>query len=331
MASDTEQTIARTGILIGALFTILTVAGPLAFDVSPLLWRGMVSIDLLVLIASGSLWTHARLVRRTKRAELNTNLLVAGAVALMAASLWVCVTAPFPVDYARMSYEFLSNKPRTKVESPAREPSILTLYMAQQVHGANSYDWASVKLLHGTDVVGEYRFFYRVFYDFDSKSKFISYYLPEFTNGVEMALNWIAQHNSGYLDKAELPFDEKGNGDSEIVHSSEFPFSGRVFIYYEPPLTLEQMTQATKAFRANGAQVQFRGPDYAAIVWNSMLAHHQPSLPMYRTRAYNIETIPNSGTIMGLQERIIWACAGASRTAKVCNHLPLGTERRRLP
>ena len=49
------------------------------------------------------------------------------------------------------------------------------------------------------------------------------------------------------------------------VLSTDLAFSGRVFIYHEDSLSLEQRAELTKIYRDQNCSVEFRGPDYLAI------------------------------------------------------------------
>lgn len=248
------------------------------------------------------------------------------ALILISGSMWICAVAPYPRDYLKDIYAAVSSRPtRPQQSAPPRIPNMLTLFMEQRIHGAIEYNWGSIKLMHGNVVVGIYDFFFRVLYDFDAKAKYVSYYLPPVRpDGMPFVLSWIAKRNSGYLLRSHrIPFVEKGNGDSDFVNSDQFQFTGRVFIYYENPLSIEQIADATKDFRSHGAQAEFRGADYAVLVWNSMVAHHVPSLPEYRITGYDIQMIPNSGTpVNNATEKTIWECPELGRVGKPCDTWP---------
>lgn len=47
--------------------------------------------------------------------------------------------------------------------------------------------------------------------------------------------------------------------------STELAFSGRVFIYHEDFLSVEQRAELTNIYRSKNCSVEFRGPDYLAI------------------------------------------------------------------
>jgi hypothetical protein len=70
-------------------------------------------------------------------------------------------------------------------------------------------------------------------------------------------------------------------------------FSGRVYIYHEDLLLIEQEAECIKAFRGNRAiSVQFRGIDYMLAVWQIIKSGARKPAPKYVIKDELPEEVP---------------------------------------
>jgi hypothetical protein len=109
----------------------------------------------------------------------------------------------------------------------------------------------------------------RVLMNFDGKSEFLAFYIPRQVNSFEKISvlpsaykPLLEQHNRHARMRTKVP------GDTSPTSSVDLAFSGRIFIYYEDMLSLEQLAFLEKQFTAKGLSVQFRGNDYLTLHWN---------------------------------------------------------------
>ena len=101
----------------------------------------------------------------------------------------------------------------------------------------------------------------RVHLDFDSNTKYISYYVPQTANVFDVCLSMIKKPEYALaLDKGvEVQGSSAGEEQSS---SSELRFSGRIFIYTENELTKEQIGQLKVVATKLGTSIRMRGPKF---------------------------------------------------------------------
>lgn len=102
----------------------------------------------------------------------------------------------------------------------------------------------------------------REFMDFDTNSKFISVFVPDNGHTFEACVG-VAQN---------LPLETSGTekfgaffgigGDSNLTWSNKLKFTGRVYLYHEGVLDLQQMAYLDRLFQEHGAALQLRGGAY---------------------------------------------------------------------
>ncbi|MBA3441683.1 MAG: toll/interleukin-1 receptor domain-containing protein [Pyrinomonadaceae bacterium] len=106
----------------------------------------------------------------------------------------------------------------------------------------------------------------RVHFDFNSGTKFISYYVPVCVEPLDLFLLLL---NPPYLAASEnlsgglSPFAQIGFPGEELMHSRDLKFSGRVFIYSENSLSEQELSTLKVAAKQRGLSMQFRGPNFA--------------------------------------------------------------------
>ncbi len=60
---------------------------------------------------------------------------------------------------------------------------------------------------------------------------------------------------------------ERQYGDDRRIVGERLPYSDKIFIYHEPPLSEEQKGRIWKAYNEKGHSVEFRGPEHIAEMW----------------------------------------------------------------
>jgi hypothetical protein len=105
--------------------------------------------------------------------------------------------------------------------------------------------------------------------DFIARTKYLAYYIPRSPKTV----NICAALTSGYqqtLDDADKRVEIRLSipGDSADTALRDLRFSGRIYIYLEQDLPLQQLAALEAAFNNNNAAVQFRGSTYRTLHWN---------------------------------------------------------------
>jgi hypothetical protein len=117
------------------------------------------------------------------------------------------------------------------------------------------------------------RFEFRVHSDFGTRSKFVSVYISmppaNFPNATYELCKQIAEDCAKLIERADggILSMAKDPGDSTFEKSSDLLFTGKIYLYHEDFLTLEQYGDLEKLFRSKNMIVQFRGLDYATTRW----------------------------------------------------------------
>ncbi len=96
--------------------------------------------------------------------------------------------------------------------------------------------------------------------DFQARTSYVGFYIPS-TTRTECAAAAVADTVMPFLEglrktRKLQTFDSSGTSLDDLT------FSGRVFIYYEWPLTLQQQARLVAYFKTRHMAVDLRGPDY---------------------------------------------------------------------
>lgn len=100
-------------------------------------------------------------------------------------------------------------------------------------------------------------------------AKFVSFYVAmtkqpfEICRSLVDAASKVLDHQKG----SGVQILTKHPGDATHTGIHDLVFSGRVYLYYENVLSLEQLGVLEAAFKARGMTPQFRGQDYATGQW----------------------------------------------------------------
>lgn len=100
------------------------------------------------------------------------------------------------------------------------------------------------------------------------RTSFVGFYVPRLSTPVpallelaDLCATVIEQTNKGLSVAMRSP------GDTRQTELGELVFSGRVYIYYDGPLTLQSLAEVERAFTAKSLSVQIRDETYATGQW----------------------------------------------------------------
>ena len=78
-------------------------------------------------------------------------------------------------------------------------------------------------------------------------------------------------------DNAFVGITFKNPRDSSIVNPLDFISSGKIYLYYEYDLSLDQLGSLESLFQSKGLSPQFRNFDYASICWSQIERDGKPA------------------------------------------------------
>jgi hypothetical protein len=113
---------------------------------------------------------------------------------------------------------------------------------------------------HSTNI--EVEVIARVHFDFDSNTKYISYFIPRCPDLLEVCLELLAEPNFTLSIADGLEIQQNFPGEQPIS-SKDLKFSGRVFIYSESELPDEDLASIKQQAVQQGLAIQFRGSEFA--------------------------------------------------------------------
>lgn len=105
--------------------------------------------------------------------------------------------------------------------------------------------------------------------DYESKSKFMGIFIPvsePFSESNKVTYSICAlvpYHYKSFIDNSDnnVKITFKYYGEQQ-AGNKDLTFSGRIFVYHEDNLSVEQIAELRKLYRENNLDVQFRGVDY---------------------------------------------------------------------
>ena len=101
-----------------------------------------------------------------------------------------------------------------------------------------------------------------VHFDFDSNTKYLSFYLPENNFGIQALIDLIQNRDKALLIGNDLEVQSGLPGES-MFNSKDLQFSGRIFFYCETNLDHEQVESLIVQARQINIYAQYRGPKFA--------------------------------------------------------------------
>jgi len=101
----------------------------------------------------------------------------------------------------------------------------------------------------------------KLYFDFMAKSKFMSFYIPRSPHTYQSCYNLVDNYET-IMQDIELGGEVLGGLANEQTSSRELIFSGRIYIYHEDTLSLQQLTTLGGLYQSKGLSVVFRGPGF---------------------------------------------------------------------
>jgi|GEM_PF-1092433 len=168
----------------------------------------------------------------------------------------------------------IENEPTTEVASaqPSSSPTVESSPEAPKtLYDLFLEDFPhQLKLRRTSDIIIEgkpvYQIEYRLVLDFDSKTKFLSVYLPS-SSYMRAACEYLPRAYRALLDTrpsgiAEMEAHWPGERATEL---KDLRFSGRIYVYHEDALLASELETLTALYKSKGLDVRFRGDTYTYV------------------------------------------------------------------
>jgi hypothetical protein len=189
------------------------------------------------------------------------------------------------------AYFWPANAEKTSMVSNAKPPTLFSLFMSD-LRPAKGVEWDAFTDLDMTNGAIQYkiRIFYNIYDDINAHSKYMVFYIPaihvqrtERSSQTYSIIKYMADSYHRFIDDIQKNrwAEMKNLGDASIESTKDIPFSNRIYIYHADSLSDEQRVELRKLYRKHGANVQFRGPDYALATWDSIQIGRIKPPPQY--------------------------------------------------
>jgi hypothetical protein len=107
---------------------------------------------------------------------------------------------------------------------------------------------------------------YCVMFDYSAKTKFMAFFIPYSSETLAIVQHILDDYKSRLQDlDTKISISAGMAGDSAKTTLKEATFSGRIYVYYESDMNLQQLATWENVFGQQGVAVQFRGRDYQLI------------------------------------------------------------------
>lgn len=100
----------------------------------------------------------------------------------------------------------------------------------------------------------------QAYLDYNSKSAFVGFFIPSETKDAAAVIAYLSGVDAESLRHTSVK--TSGGMAGQMTNQDDLVFTGRVYIYHEPDLSIEQRASLIQVFRAKHLDVQFRGNDY---------------------------------------------------------------------
>lgn len=126
----------------------------------------------------------------------------------------------------------------------------------------------------------EARLPYSVMADFSARTKFVAFFVPHSQNALNDC-HAIADNFEKTFEAVEEAVSVTARRDGEVSSTDmkDLTFSGRVYIYHEDYLDLQQMAFLERIFTSKNAAVAFRGDGYLSSRWTAKMAKESSAKP----------------------------------------------------
>ena len=99
-------------------------------------------------------------------------------------------------------------------------------------------------------------------------TKFVSFFVPNHHGHTyDVCVTLLEKVDEILTSSDNVKITAMIPGDATHTELNDFPFSGRVYIYHEAMMTLEQLGAVEALYRTKGWRIQFRGQSYATVRW----------------------------------------------------------------
>lgn len=125
----------------------------------------------------------------------------------------------------------------------------------------------------------------RLLMDFSTRSQFLAYFIPMSIDPM-YACPWIVKLPMRTIElfAKRMKMTSILPGETAGTTSTDLVFSRRIYVYYEPPLSLQQLAALETLFTQNGLSVEFRDGDYQTLHWYEQREIPQTSQPPTATK-----------------------------------------------
>lgn len=104
----------------------------------------------------------------------------------------------------------------------------------------------------------------QAYFDFSAKSEFIGFFIPSTVPSTyDVCVYLSGLDHAGSLKRTGV--QTSGGVVGQMTDQNDLVFTGRVYIYYQADLSIEQRSALIKVYRAKRLDVQFRGNDYLIV------------------------------------------------------------------
>lgn len=262
-----------------------------ALSVASLLAEGALQVSgyqnpyvaaVLALLAFGfavyaiSLWIKGKIpqhltpARRKRHLAYSLVLIVISALGLCVGGLWyyqllrptVGAAATPPPNYATQSAEAVA----LEREKRRYRPDELEFHMLMILEFPNMGSTGSSRVEKGE--FGKHKFVeFFVVWNKQFNTEFYVVYIPPRTNALGVC-RYVLENHQKLRDEVSISDEQveklKASPIWDKIANKPLPFTGRIFIYHESPLTDEQVNELVRAYKEKELAVEFRGPKHVA-------------------------------------------------------------------
>src|SRR6266850_301315 len=101
-----------------------------------------------------------------------------------------------------------------------------------------------------------------IYMDHDAKSSFLGFYIPASPRTYEVATMLADNYNTTLEAGKQISVTTTNPGEKIATSSKDLAFTGRMFLYHEDALDLQELATLETLYKSKNLSVQFRGPDY---------------------------------------------------------------------
>jgi hypothetical protein len=247
---------------------------PVAWLLAGLLWALIIGLAGVVMLLRGyrPQWFHVAFWTTDRIAITLASAGCFGVVgALYAASLYV-FPLPFALKYPSVPVVSMLSKPYGHNETPNNSTYATTTKLADgkplSLFDLFLTDFSTTFKLHSDVPVVvngiKVQLTYQAYFDYNSKSEFVGFFIPSSdpdTYGTGVYLSGLDYPSA----LKHVSVKTSGGSPGQMTKQDDLVFTGRVYLYHDADLSIEQRAALIQMYRAKHLDVQFRGHDYLVI------------------------------------------------------------------